>query len=58
VAESVWKEIAMRDWIVISVLYVVVLFGFRALGGIRAAGEAFERWGRSSTTPRSLERSS
>jgi hypothetical protein len=47
----------MRDWIVILVLYAVVLFGFRALGGIRAAGEAFERWGRSSTTPRTLERS-
>lgn len=47
----------MRDWIVILVLYAVVLFGFRALGGIRAAGEALERWGRASTTPKALERS-
>jgi len=47
----------MRDWIVILVLYVVVLFGFRALGGIRAAGETFERWGRSSSTSGRLERS-
>ena len=47
----------MRDWIVILVLYVVVLFGFRALGGLRAAGEAIERWGRSSTTPGSAGRS-
>jgi hypothetical protein len=47
----------VRDWIVILVLYVLVLFGFRALGGIRAAGEAFERWGRSSATRRSLGRS-
>jgi hypothetical protein len=47
----------MRDWIVILVLYVVVLFGFRALGGIRAAGGAVERWGRSSSTPRTLGRS-
>jgi hypothetical protein len=47
----------MRDWIVILVLYVVVLFGFRALGGIRAAGEAVERWGRSSSTARTLDRS-
>jgi hypothetical protein len=45
----------MRDWIVILVLYAVVLFGFRALGGIRAAGEAVERWGRSSSTPRALD---
>jgi hypothetical protein len=47
----------MRDWIVILVLYAVVLFGFRALGGIRAAGEAVERWGRSSSMPRALDRS-
>jgi hypothetical protein len=47
----------MRDWIVILVLYALVLFGFRALGGIRAAGEAVERWGRSSSTPDPLERS-
>jgi hypothetical protein len=47
----------VRDWIVILVLYVLALLGFRALGGIRSAGEAFERWGRSSSTPRSLERS-
>lgn len=46
----------MRDWIVILVLYAVVLFGFRALGGIRAAGETFRRWGRSSSTPGTLER--
>ncbi len=47
----------MRDWIVILVLYALVLFGFRALGGIRAAGESIERWGRSSARPRALERS-
>ena len=47
----------MRDWIVILVLYAVVLFGFRALGGIRAAGEAVERWGRASSAPPTLNRS-
>jgi hypothetical protein len=47
----------MRDWILILVLYGVVLFGFRALGGIRAAGQAVQRWGSSSSTPPPRERS-
>jgi hypothetical protein len=47
----------VRDWIVILVLYGLVLFGFRALGGIRAAGRSIERWGSSSSTPQPLEHS-
>lgn len=41
----------MRDWIVILVLYVVVLFAFGWCGGVRAAGRAIEEWGRRSTRP-------
>ena len=42
----------MRDWIVILVLYVLVLFGFAWCGGLRAAGRSIEDWGRRSTAPR------
>ncbi len=35
----------MRDWIVILVLYALALGLFRVLGGLRAAGDAFRRWG-------------
>ena len=46
----------MRDWIVILVLYVLVLFGFAWCGGMRAAGRAIEDWSRRSTTPRGPQR--
>ena len=42
----------MRDWIVILVLYVLVLFGFAWCGGLRAAGKSIEDWGRRTTAPR------
>lgn len=35
----------MRDWIIIVILYVLAVGGFRSLGGLRSAGEAFRRWG-------------
>jgi hypothetical protein len=46
----------MRDWIVILVLYVLVLFGFAWCGGLRAAGKSIEDWGRRSTAPRGPQR--
>jgi hypothetical protein len=35
----------MAQWIVIAALDVVVLLGFRRLGGFAAAGDAFRDWG-------------
>ena len=43
----------MASWIVIGVLYVLSLGGFRWLGGIGAAGEALRQWGRSRAADRS-----
>lgn len=40
------------DWVVVIVLYVGGIGFFHFLGGIRAAGEAFERWGRESSRRR------
>jgi Sec-independent protein translocase protein TatA len=39
----------MWSWIVIGVLYVLVIGGFRILGGIGAAGDALRDWGRASS---------
>jgi Sec-independent protein translocase protein TatA len=38
----------MWSWIVIGVLYVLVIGGYRLLGGIGAAGDAVREWGRAS----------
>jgi hypothetical protein len=40
------------SWIVIGVLYVLSIGGFRWLGGIGAAGEALRQWGRSRAADR------
>lgn len=39
----------MWSWIVIGVLYVFVIGGFRILGGIGAAADALRDWGRASS---------
>ena len=36
----------MRDLIIFGVLYLVMLGAFRWLGGLIAAGEAIQDWGR------------
>jgi hypothetical protein len=41
----------MRDLIILGVLYLAVLLGFRWLGGLIAAGEAIQEWGRRATRP-------
>jgi hypothetical protein len=38
----------MWSWIVIGVLYVLVIGGYRMLGGIGAAAEALRTWGHAS----------
>jgi hypothetical protein len=43
----------MAGWIIIGILYVLSIGGFRWLGGIGAAGEAFREWGRSRAAGRS-----
>ncbi len=45
-------ESGMWEWIVIGVLYVLALVSFRLLGGVGAAAQAFEMWGRSSASTR------
>jgi hypothetical protein len=45
------------EWILIGVLYVVVIAGFRRLGGFGSAGDAMRRWGRASSTVRRDPRS-
>jgi hypothetical protein len=40
----------MWSWIAIGVLYVLVLCGYRLLGGIGAAADALREWGRASST--------
>jgi hypothetical protein len=42
----------MASWILIGVLYVLSIGGFRWLGGIGAAGEALRQWGRSRAAER------
>ena len=39
----------MWSWIVIGVLYVLVLGGYRLLGGIGSAAEALREWGHASS---------
>jgi hypothetical protein len=39
----------MWSWIVIGICYVLVIGGFRILGGIGAAGDALRDWGRASS---------
>ena len=39
----------MRDLILFGVLYLVILLGFRWLGGLIAAGDALQDWGRRAT---------
>jgi len=41
---------AMKDWIIIAILYGFGIGCFRLLGGINAAGEALRRWGRASSS--------
>ncbi len=48
----------MKDWIVVGVLYVLGIGIFRLFGGISAAGEALQRWGRSSSSARQAHGSS
>ena len=46
----------MWTWIVLAAGYVVVLFFFHILGGIGAAANAIQTWGRRSSE-RAVERS-
>ena len=39
----------MWSWIVIGCLYVIVIGGFRILGGVGAAADAVRDWGRASS---------
>jgi hypothetical protein len=38
----------MVSWIVIGALYVLVLVGFRSVGGLPSAMDALRDWGRAS----------
>jgi hypothetical protein len=40
----------MWSWIVIGVLYVIVIGGFRIVGGIGSAMDAVRDWGRASAS--------
>jgi hypothetical protein len=40
----------MWSWIVIGVLYVIVICGFRIVGGIGSAMDAVREWGHASTS--------
>jgi hypothetical protein len=42
----------LKDWASIAVLYALILVLYRWLGDIAAAGEAFRRWGRHSSSDR------
>jgi hypothetical protein len=42
----------MWDWVVIGVLYVLGIGFFQLLGGLGAAAEALQRWGRASAIAR------
>ena len=39
----------MRDLIIFGVLYLALLLGFRRLGGLAAARDALQDWGRRAT---------
>jgi hypothetical protein len=45
--KEVWCE--MWTWVVIVILYIFEIALFRVLGGTGAAGDALQRWGRSSS---------
>jgi len=49
---------AMKDWIIVAVLYGFGMGCFRLLGGINAAGEALRRWGRASSAVKASPSSS
>jgi hypothetical protein len=49
---------AMKDWIIIAILYAFGIGFFRLLGGMNAAGEALRRWGRASSTVKTTASSS
>jgi hypothetical protein len=51
------EEVAMREWLIVGVLYAFNLALFRWLGGFGSAGRAFRDWGRWSTTGRRDESS-
>jgi hypothetical protein len=42
----------MWGWIAVLALYALGMGFFHLLGGLRAAGEALERWGRASSRAR------
>jgi hypothetical protein len=42
----------MWSWIVVGVLYVLGMGFFHLIGGLGAAADAFERWGRHAATAR------
>ena len=48
----------MWEWIVIVGLYALGMGLFHVLGGLRAAGEAIENWGRDTTIGRAEHASS
>jgi hypothetical protein len=47
----------MWGWLLVLVLYAVGMGLFHVLGGIRAAGEAIENWGRASSAGRAQQAS-
>ena len=49
---------AMKDWIVIVILYAFGAGFFRLLGGMNAAGEALRRWGKASSAVKASPSSS
>jgi hypothetical protein len=48
----------MLTWIVVLVLYAVGMGLFHIFGGLRAAGDAIENWGRASAAGREEQLSS
>jgi hypothetical protein len=50
--EANFEEKEMLTWIVVAVLYAVGMGLFHILGGLSAAGEAIENWGRASAADR------
>jgi hypothetical protein len=50
--EANFEEKHMLTWIVVLVLYAVGMGLFHILGGLNAAGEAIENWGRASAADR------
>jgi hypothetical protein len=42
----------MTSWIILGVAYVFAIGFFRILGGVGAAGDAIERWGRATAARR------